>query len=76
MTISDEIMHARLKDSAVLFVAEIVMNEVLKRITKNIIRITCSKNSVMLIAKNFFSPQSAPRSTSYIAEKNRAGNKI
>lgn len=54
ITIIEEITHARLSDKAVLLVGEMLINEVLKRITKNMMRMTCSRNSVTLIEKNFF----------------------
>ena len=52
-TIIDEIMHAKLKDKAVLFVSDILRNVVLKRIINMTILITCSINSVKLIVKKF-----------------------
>ena len=64
VTIIAEIVQAKLRESAVLFVGEILMNVVLNKINKRIILRICSMNSVMLIAKNFFRPQSAPRKTS------------
>ena len=64
ITMIDEITQAALSDSAVLFVAERFIMLVLNNIIKNIILITCSMNSVMLIVKNFCCPQSAPLSTS------------
>ena len=72
-TIIAENMQARLNDRAVLFVGEILINDVLKSKNNNIILIICSINSVMLIAKNFFCPHSAPRKTSYIDENISAG---
>ena len=59
-----EIMHAIESDRAVLFVAEILINEVLNKIIITISLITCSKNSLKLIAKNCCCPQSAPLKTS------------
>ena len=63
-TIIDEMTHAKLKDKAVLFVRDILRNDVLKRMIKIMILITCSINSVKLIVKKFWVPQSAPRKTS------------
>ena len=64
ITIIDDITHAMLNERAVLFVGDILINEVLNNKHKKIILMTCSINSVILIAKNFCSPQSAPRKTS------------
>ena len=68
-----EIVQARLRDNAVLFVGEMLMIVVLNKMNNNTILKTCSINSVMLIEKNFCRPQSAPRKTSYIDEKIKAG---
>ena len=64
ITINDDMTQARVRDKAVLFVEEMFINEVLNKMNNKIILIICSRNSVMLIAKNFCSPQSAPLRTS------------
>ena len=76
VTIIDETMQAMLSDKAVLFVSDISRKVVSKSKTIAIILTTCSINSVKLMIKNFCSPQSAPRSTSYIELKIKAGSKI
>ena len=53
ITIIDEIMQARLRDKAVLLVAERLTKLVLNKIASSMILISCSINSVMLIVKNF-----------------------
>ena len=69
-----EMMQAMLKDNAVLFVKDIEIIGVSKRIIIAKILIICSKNSVKLIAKNCFCPHKAPRNTSYIELKIKAGS--
>ena len=63
-TIIEEMMHAKLRESAVLLVGVILINAVSNKMTIMTILASCSINSVKLIAKNFFSPHSAPRKTS------------
>ena len=69
-------MQAIESDSAVLFVGEILINEVLNKIIITISLISCSNNSLKLIAKNCCWPQSAPLKTSYIAPAINAGRRI
>lgn len=59
-----EIVQAIESESAVLFVGEILISDVLNKtnITTNLIN--CSRNSLKLIAKNCCCPQSAPLKTS------------
>lgn len=64
ITIIEETMQAKLKDSAVLLVAEILRIVVLNNKISKIILTTCSINSVILIVKNFCCPHNAPRNTS------------
>ena len=60
----DEIMHAIERDSAVLFVGEILINDVLNNIKMMASLMSCSRNSLKLMAKNCCCPQSAPLKTS------------
>ena len=53
VTIIAEIVQARLRDNAVLFVSEMFKKVVLNKINNNIILNTCSINSVILMIKNF-----------------------
>ena len=64
ITTIDDIIHANVRDNAVLFVGEMPIIVVLNN--KNNIKILeiCSINSVMLIEKKCFCPQRAPLNTS------------
>ena len=64
ITTIEDITHANVRDNAVLFVGETLINVVLNNKNKIKILEICSINSVMLIAKNCFCPQSAPLNTS------------
>ena len=75
-TMIDEITQAKLKDSAVLFVRDILKKVDLNKIIKMIILVTCSINSVKLIVKKLCIPQRAPRKTSYIELEIKAGKRI
>ena len=54
ITIIEEITQARLSDSAVLFVGEILIIVVLNNKKSIKILVICSMNSVILMAKNRF----------------------
>ena len=54
ITIIEEIMQARLRDSAVLFVGEILIIVVLNNKKSIKILVICSMNSVILMAKKRF----------------------
>ena len=76
VTIIEDIMQAIESERAVLFVSDISKNVVLNKSMIITIRKTCAINSVILMTKNSFSPQSAPRRTSYIELKIKAGRSI